>query len=95
MPGRVSRLQHWIWLHSGLGSVVEGITGFLVRLVIDRLARSEVVVVQSDALRMTVSRHTQIAIVTIVGDYCACRMKQAAMETSRSFCYTVIYLEKN
>lgn len=53
-----------------------------MEVVVDRLAGDEVVVIQGDALRTTISRHTQIAIVTIVGDYCACCMQQAVMESA-------------
>ena len=38
--------------------------------------------VQSDAFGIRISGCTQIAIVTIVGDYCACRMEQAVVESA-------------
>jgi hypothetical protein len=53
-----------------------------VEVVVDRLAGDEVVVVQSDALCMRAFRRTQIAIVTIVSDDCACRVEQAVVESA-------------
>jgi hypothetical protein len=34
------------------------------------------------SLCIGISRRTQIAIVTIVGDYCACRVEQAVVESA-------------
>jgi hypothetical protein len=49
-----------------------------VEVVVDRLAGDEVVVVQSDALCIEI----WIAIVTIVGGYCACRVEQDVVESA-------------
>jgi len=38
--------------------------------------------VQSESLCIGISRRTQIAIVTVVGDYCACRVEQAVVESA-------------
>lgn len=60
----------------------DGIIGVVwyVEVVVGRLAGDEVVVVEVDALRMAIPGRAQIAIVTVVGDNCACRVEQAVVE---------------
>jgi hypothetical protein len=53
-----------------------------VKVVVNRLAGDEVIVVQGDALCIRISRRTQIAIVTIVDDDCACPMRQPVVESA-------------
>jgi hypothetical protein len=53
-----------------------------VKVVVNRLAGDEVIVVQGDALCIRISRRTQIAIVTIVDDDCACPMRRPVVEST-------------
>jgi hypothetical protein len=53
-----------------------------VEVVVGRLAGDEVVVVQSESLCIGLFRRTQIATVTVVGDYCACRVEQTVVENA-------------